>query len=119
RAALDTNRKPRSAARSSACSAPRRAIIAAARTARGTAGRDCSHAHPVPPRGRERSNRIISHRRAVLLLSYKSALDQRVAETVGLFPLQEPIDLGGTYPWAGPYQLERLFQVAALAALFR
>jgi len=64
-------------------------------------------------------NGVISHRRAIFLLPYKSALNQSIAQTVGLFPVQAPIDFGGPYSRVRPDQRKHLFQVATLAALFR
>jgi hypothetical protein len=43
-----------------------------------------------------RSNGIISHRRAIFFLLYKSALNQRTAQTVGLFSSHRP---GRESPW--------------------
>jgi hypothetical protein len=54
-----------------------------------------------------RSNGVISHRQAISLLPYKSALNQRIAQTVGLFSVHEPIELRGPYSWVRPDQRKR------------
>ena len=56
-----------------------------------------------------RSNRIISHRRAIFFLPYEPAPNQRTAQTVGLLSIQEPIDLGGPYSRVRPDQRKHLF----------
>lgn len=44
-----------------------------------------------------RSNGIMSHRRAISLLPYESALNQRTAQTVGLFSVQGSIEFREPY----------------------
>jgi hypothetical protein len=56
-----------------------------------------------------RSNGIISHRRAISLSLNKSVFDQRIAQTVGLFSVEEPIEFRGPYSQVRPDQRKPSF----------
>lgn len=64
------------------------------------------------------SDEVIPHRRAISLLPYKTTPDQGIAEAVGLFEVQKPIDLRRPYARVLSDQPKHPFQIATRSARF-
>jgi hypothetical protein len=79
------------------------------RDGNGTIDLPIDHRASVAERSGYGSNGVISHRRAIFLLPNKSTFNQRIAQTVGLFSVQEPIEFRGPYSRVRPDQRKRLF----------